>query len=578
MKKIPVISLLLGYVTLCSGQTIRDSKLTCKAVFLSSIRSLLIFCLVLITSSCGDEHDPGDRPNVLFIICDDLNDSVEGMGGHPQAKTPNLSRLASEGIKFSNAHSAAPVCGPSRASLWTGIYPHHSGLYGHSQDRNQWHNNPVLKNCKPLFEHFADNGYRIYGAGKLFHNNHNTEPLFNRTDSLGTFGYGQEYGPFAYSGDMSEGISKALRAHPDVPEQFGMTGFNSFASIDNVPEILPDKENGIDGYKGWVLIPGFKPTALRYVSEEDRDPLPDEVTANFGIDVLQQNHDEPFLITLGIIRPHAPWHAPQSYFDMFPLDEVKLPPYLENDLEDCAEELWNTRFNYGNMRFRALHECCEGDQGWRRWLQAYLACVAFADAQVGRVLDALDKSKYADNTIVIFTSDHGFHMGEKDQIFKRTVWDESTRVPMIIRMPDGRNKGKECTHPVGLIDLYPTLVDLCGLTEDTYREGGRPLDGHSIRPFLNDPENGSWNGPDVALSAIVAGIPVEQDVPANVDDQHFSVRSKDWRYTLTRKGDEELYDHRTDPHEWNNLADDPAFSEMKETLNGSLLKLTGRGN
>jgi arylsulfatase A-like enzyme len=544
--------------------------------------------------STGDRKAFGQqnkKPNVLFIICDDLNDSMEGMGGHPQAKTPNLSRLAGEGIRFSNAHSAAPICGPSRASLWTGIYPHHSGLYGHSQNQNRWHNNPVLKNCKPLFEHFADNGYPIFGAGKLFHDNHNTEPLFNRSDSLGTFGNGQEYGPFAYSGDMSKGISKALRAHPDVPEQFGITGFNSFASIGNVPEIMPDKENGIDGHKGWVLIPGFNPTPFRYTSEKDRDPLPDEVTANFGIDVLQQDHDEPFLITLGIIRPHAPWHAPQPYFDMFPLDEVRLPPYLENDLDDCAEELWKMAkddgkvarnfgrlLSYGMYRFKALQDSYEGDEGWRRWLQAYLACVAFADAQVGRVLDALEQSKYAKNTIVIVTSDHGFHMGEKDQIFKRSVWEESTRVPMIIRMPDGRNKGQECLHPVGLIDLYPTLVDLCGLTEHTYQEGGRPLDGHSLRPFLEDPEKGTWNGPDVALSVIEAGIPVELNVPAKVADQHFSVRSRDWRYTLTRKGDEELYDHRTDPHEWNNLADDPANSTVKEKLKESLLRMTGKAN
>jgi len=549
--------------------------------------SALAFLLTAFTadSSCDTKHEPGERPNVLVIVCDDLNDSMEGLGGHPQALTPNLSRLAAEGIKFSNAHSAAPICGPSRASLWTGIYPHNSGLYGHRQDQNRWHNNPTLKHSKPIFEHFADKGYRIYGAGKLFHENHNTEPLFNRSDGLGTFGNGSEYGPFAFSGDMSKGISKALKAHPDVPEQFGISGFNSFASIDNVPEIMADKENGIDGYKGWVLIPKHKPSPFHYNTEKDRDPLPDELTANFGIDVLQQDHDEPFLITLGIIRPHAPWHAPQSFFDKFPLDEIELPPYLENDLEDCAEELWKFELdngisinNYGMFRFNALQECCEGDEGWRRWIQAYLACVAFADAQVGRVLEALENSPYANNTIVIFTSDHGFHMGEKDQIMKRTVWDESTRVPLIIRMPDGRNKGKESNHPVGLIDLYPTLVDLCGLSDDTYRDGGQPLDGHSLRPFLDDPENGTWDGPDVALSAIEAGVPVEQNVPAKVEDQHFSVRSKDWRYTLTRKGDEELYDHRSDPNEWNNLADDPAFSEVKEMLNKSLLSLTGRAD
>lgn len=552
----------------------RKIKITKKTTNIRFL-ALVIAASLLIQSAARAEDSRSEtspaRFNVLFIICDDLNDSVEGMGGHPQAKTPNLSRLASEGIRFTNAHSAAPVCGPSRASLWTGIYPHHSGLYGHSQNKNRWHNNPILKNAKPLFEHFADNGYRTYGAGKIFHDNHNTEPLFNRSDGLGVFGNGQEYGPFAYSGTQSMGISKALRAHPDVPRQFGITGFNSFASIDNVPEVMPDEKNGIDGYKGWILIKGRKP--LRYNTEKDRDPLPDEVTADFGINVLQKDHDEPFLITLGIIRPHAPWHAPQSYFDMFPLDEIRKPPYLKNDLDDCADELAQ---RYGKFRFRALLDSYEGDEGWRRWMQAYLACVAFADAQVGRVLDALDQSQYADNTIVVVTSDHGFHMGEKDQIFKKTVWEESTRVPLIIRMPDGRNKGKECSHPVGLIDLYPTLVDLCGLPGNTYRDGGQPLDGHSLRPFLKDPENGSWNGPNVAISVIEAGIPVEQNVPAKVADQHFTVRSRDWRYILTRSGKEELYDHRTDPNEWNNLADDPAFSKMKATLNESLLSFTGR--
>ena len=552
----------------------------------------LVFGLLCVTAGTGEaqkSEQKRDKPNVLVIVLDDMNDSVEGMGGHPQAKTPSLTRLAADGIRFTNAHSAAPICGPSRASLWTGIYPHNSGFYGHNQNQNRWHNNPVLKKSKPLFEHFADNGYRIFGTGKLFHDNHNTQHLFARIDGLGTFGSNYDYGPFAHSGKTTKNGRKGHHAHPDVPEQFGLTGFNSFASIDNVPEFLPDEKKGIPGYKGWISIRDQKP--FRYNTEEDRDLLPDEETANFGIDVLQQDHDKPFLITLGIIRPHAPWHAPQPHFDKFPLDEIQKPPYLENDLDDVAEELWKfdthdgkvagnfeRLIGYGTFRFNALKNAYEGDEGWRKWIQAYLACVSFADEQVGRVLDALEQSEYADNTIVIVTSDHGFHMGEKNQFMKRTVWDESTRVPLIVRMPDGRNKGMESNHPVNLIDLYPTLVDLCGLTEDTYRDGGRPLDGHSIRPFLDDPANGFWDGPNVALTAIEAGVTVKKDVPAKVKDQHFSVRSKDWRYTLTRKGAEELYDHRTDPNEWHNLADDPDFSNVKAKLRASLLSLTGRAD
>ena len=228
-------------------------------------------------------------------------------------------------------------------------------------------------------------------------------------------------------------------------------------------------------------------------------------------------------------------------------------------------------------RFLNLLDSYEGDEGWRRFVQGYLACVAFADAQVGKVLDALDKSGYANNTIVIFTSDHGYHMGEKNQLFKRTVWEESTRVPMIIRLPDRKNSGKECRNPVGLIDVYPTLIDYCGIQDNTMRnDQGHPLDGHSLRPFLDDPENGIWEGPSVALSCIEAGIPVKQNEPGLIEDQQFTVRSRDWRYVLTRTGAEELYDHRTDPNEWKNLANDIRFLETKEKLKAELLSITGR--
>ncbi|MCK5462673.1 MAG: sulfatase-like hydrolase/transferase, partial [Bacteroidales bacterium] len=189
----------------------------------------------------------------------------------------------------------------------------------------------------------------------------------------------------------------------------------------------------------------------------------------------------------------------------------------------------------------------------------------------------LENSQYAKNTIVVITSDHGYHMGEKNQLFKHTVWEESTRVPMIFRFPDRKNSGLNCDHPVGLIDLYPTLVDLCGISDNTKRnEDGHPLDGHSMRPFLKDPVNGSWDGPSVALSCIDAGIPVALNEPGGIEDQQFTVRSRDWRYVLTRTGAEELYDHRSDPHEWHNLAGNPDFAEIKDKLKNELLRITGR--
>ena len=534
---------------------------------------------VLVTGSCRDRAGEIQKPNVLLIICDDLNDSVEGMGGHPQARTPHLANLALQGIRFTSAHSADPICGPSRASFLTGIYPHHSGLFGYNQNQNAWQNNPVLKHCKPIFEHFADHGYLIFGAGKLFHNNHHTESLFERADSTGDFGPGMEYGPFAWTGTASDNIYNDLVAHPDIPEQFGTSGFLSFASLDNVPVVEPDQENDTPGYTGWYLAdyPDGKP--FRYVSAEDRDPMPDELTAGYAIEKLSQEHDRPFFLAVGLVRPHSPWHAPKKYFDLFPLDKIVHPPYLEHDLKDCAEEL-RYQPGWGKVhRFRNLLDGYEGDEGWRRFIQGYLACVAFADHQIGRIIGALDNSPYAENTIVVVTSDHGYHMGEKDQLFKRTVWEESTRVPLIFRLPGNRQPGLECNHPVGLIDMYPTLIDLCGIQGNTMRnDSGVPLDGYPLTPFLKDPVNGSWDGPAVALSCIEGGIPVELNEPGMVDDQQFTVRSRDWRYVLTRSGAEELYDHRTDPNEWHNLAGDPDFDSIKCELKKQLLQMTGRSD
>jgi arylsulfatase A-like enzyme len=540
------------------------------------LKLLCAFILVgMATGSCRNSPGETAKPNVLLIICDDLNDSVEGMGGHPQARTPHLAGLARQGIRFTNAHSADPICGPSRASFLTGIYPHHSGLFGYNQNQNAWHNNPVLKHCKPIFEYFADNGYLIFGAGKLFHNNHHTEALFKRADNTGDFGPGMEYGPFAWTGNLSDNIYNDLVAHPDIPEKFGRSGFLSFASLDRIPCVPPDQEKGIPGYSGWYLADYPQGKPFRYNSEDDRDLMPDEITADYAIKKLGEDHEKPFFLAVGIIRPHSPWHAPKQYFDLFPLDEIVHPPYLENDLEDCAEELWYQP-GWGKVhRFSNLLESYEGDEGWRRFIQAYLACVAFADAQIGRIIQALDSSRYAGNTIVVVTSDHGYHMGEKDQLFKRTVWEESTRVPLVFRLPGKRNSGLECNNPVGLIDIYPTLIDLCGISWNTMRdESGIPLDGHSLTPFLKDPLHGSWEGPDVALSCIEGGIPVALNEPGLVSDQQFTVRSRDWRYVLTRSGGEELYDHRSDPNEWHNLAGNPEYAEIKDVMKKQLLHMT----
>ena len=244
-------------------------------------------------------------------------------------------------------------------------------------------------------------------------------------------------------------------------------------------------------------------------------------------------------------------YAPQS---------LELPPYLEGDLEDCARALVEHR-PYGFLKFDLLKK--GGDSLWRQWLQAYLACIAFIDDLMGDILDALEKSPYRDNTIVVFTSDNGYHMGEKDYLYKDSLWEESGQIPLIIQTPEVSNSGGICRSPVSLIDLYPTLIDLCRLPSDPHAAThSHPLQGHALGPLLQNPEEGRWPGPPVAFTSVRGDSGI-----------HHSVRSATHRYTLCQNGEEELYDHRADPHEWHNLATDPQAAETKAELRGQLVAI-----
>jgi len=506
------------------------------------------------------EQETHSRPNVLFIVCDDLNDAVEGMGGHPQGLTPHLDRLADYSVRFRNAHSNDPVCGPSRASFLTGIYPHVSGYYGYAQGKNRWNHNPVLKEAVTIFEHFSDHGYDVHATGKLFH--HRTPEVYVRDD--GFDGYSHlpwDFGPWVFDGQKKTG-------HPDSPEVF-LNGkwpqFVTFASLANTPAFEADAEAGVPGYRGWVH---GDESPFHYASESDRDLMPDEVHARWAAELLSREHEAPFFISVGFHRPHSPWYAPDKFFAMHPLESIQLPPYREDDLEDTAAMLGVYSYPAYQMaatRFTRWRDSVDDpeqfEQEWKRFIQAYLACVSFVDAQIGKVFDALANSPHADNTIVVVTSDHGYHMGEKDRIWKRTMWEESTRVPLFIHAPGLSADGGDCAKPVSLIDLYPTLADLCGLPGDP--NAGKPfaLGGHSLRGLLADPVAGTWDGPDVALSAIAGPVDPGHNQPGEIRHQHFSVRSERYRYIRALDGEEELYDHQQDPNEWHNLADDMPTSE-----------------
>jgi arylsulfatase A-like enzyme len=511
-------------------------------------------------ASCSKR--PVEPLNALFILCDDLNDSVAGMGGHPQAVTPNIKRLMGRGVQFTNAHSNAPICAPARACLFSGMYPHHSGVI----DFKPMDSSELLRNSVSLFEHFKNNGREIFGAGKLYHWHREIEKVFENADGTTNYGPLTDYGPFPNNGkkanmEVLHPSLKFLEDHiPDHEKKLWLArGEHSFAPMSDVPA-----SPKYPGWHGWAYGRDMKP--LRWQSETDRDLLPDEMTANYGAEILGRSHEAPFLLGVGIIRPHTPLYAPQKYFDMFPLEKIELPPYKEDDLDDCRAFL-PLILQYGFER----HELYQRHGLWKRFIQAYLACTAFADAQIGVVLDALESSPYADNTVVVLTGDHGFHMGEKNYNFKLSNWEESTRVPLVIAAP-GCRAGQTCAHPVSHVDLYATLIDFCGLPSNPNTgKSGIPLDGHSLRPFVEDPLNGSWDGPDVALIAVFG-----ERKPAGGQYHNFSVRSRRWRYTLYENGAEELYDHQLDPNEWTNLAALGEHSAIKAELRKKLLAMLGR--
>lgn len=502
------------------------------------------------------------KPNVVFIICDDLNDYVEGFGGHPQAVTPNLARLAGSGVRFTQAHCTIPICGPSRASLFTGIYPHHSGCYGFTE----WHRYPVLRNSRTLMDHFRANGYHTLGTGKIMHHR-----LVK--SEWAEYGNPAGYGPFAHDGTTNQ-------PHPDTPAPYREIGAvdGSFG-----PLVSLEGRTTVEGKPLRWRIGGRKaPQELVVRSPADHDRTPDEKNGDWAVrrlgELAAAPAGQPFFLAVGFIRPHTPLIVPKRFFDMFPVDEIDLPAILDGDRADTfahtirglpeGREPDSIRTeDMGTRLFRELVKSYPSrDEALRHFMQAYLASVASVDEQIGRVLDALEANGQRQNTIIVLTSDHGWGMGEKDYLYKNSLWQEATRVPLIVVDPRIASAGKACSRPVSLIDIYPTLVDLCGLTGDTRKnETGHRLDGHSLRPLLDNPEAGGWTGPAEALTALYKWR-TRYDPAA----ESYALRSEGWRYIRYENGKEELYATTTDPHEWTNLADDPAFGSKLQAFRQKL--------
>lgn len=490
------------------------------------------------------------RPNVILIICDDLNDYVEGFGGHPQAKTPNMARLARSGVSFTQAHCNIPICGPSRASLFSGIYPHNSGCFGFTK----WDGYEVLKNSRTIMDHFRANGYQTFGTGKLMH--HMVRREWKQ------YGNPADYGPFAFDGESK-------LAHPDVPAPYRNVGAvdGSFGPLLS----LKGRKAANGKPLSWQTGGWAKQRPLRVASQDDRDQTADELNGQWAVDQLNAHAErpgrQPFFMGVGFIRPHTPLIVPKRFFDMFPLETIKLPVIRPGDVEDTYSRTIRgipegadgpRSEDMGTRLFNTLVKSYDSqDDALRHFIQAYLASVASVDEQIGRILDALDNSSLKGNTIVILTSDHGWGMGEKNYLYKNSLWQESTRVPLIIRAPGASKPGHASNRPVSLIDIYPTLIDLCGLTRDTKKnEKGHSLDGHSLKPLLENTNSGNWSGPPAALTALY-----KWRMKYDPSRESYSLRAKDWRYIRYENGKEELYFAKADPLEWTNLADDAAHAD-----------------
>lgn len=523
-----------------------------------SIITFGLGCTTISLNSAHAEVPQPIRPNVVLIVCDDLNDYIAGsseISGHPQAITPHTDALASSGVAFRRAYSNNPVCAPSRASFLT-------GLYGHTTDGNgwpRWHAMPSFKNNKTLMQHFRDNGYQVYGSGKLMH--------FEKKDEWSHFQNEADYGPFAFDGERNT-------VHSNIREPFNRAGAvdGSFGSLESLSYIHDgDPKTGWVAKQPWGWKKQNRQKYLNFSDTGERSLTPDEANARWAAKMIQEFSEKtdggPFFLGVGFIRPHTPLHVSQKYFDMYPIEDVELPDIQVNDnldtfLKDYIEDPNEEK---GHRYFKMLVESYGGDteQALKEFTQAYLACVTAVDENIGEVVSAIDNSPLKDNTIIILTSDHGWQMGEKNFLFKGSPWEESTRIPFIVRAPGVTPAGAIAEHPISLIDLYPTLIDLCALEGDNRKNAeGHSLDGYSIRPFLEDPQSMQWDGPQGALSTLKG--------------RHWTLRTRDWRYIRYENGEEELYNHERDPHEWTNLASNPEYLAVKDELFAQLEELKKR--
>lgn len=442
-------------------------------------------CLMLLVGALVGLAVPSpaaEKLNVLFIAVDDMNTDL-GCYDHPEMRTPNIDRLAASGTRFDRAYCQFPLCSPSRASLMTGLRPDTTRIFDLATDFRK----TSLPDVVTLPQTFMNNGYFVARVGKIYH--------YGNPGQIGTSG-------------LDDPASWQVAINPS-----GRDKTEESKIINYTPK------RGLGSSLSFLRAEG-----------EDAEQTDGKVAAE-SIRLLEQHKDEPFFIATGFYRPHCPYVAPKRYFDLYPLDAIHMPAVSRDQLSLVPEAALSST--------RPWPWLGASEQQARETLQAYHATISFVDAQVGLLLDALDRLKLRDKTVVVFWSDHGYHVGEHGLWKKQSLFEGSARVPLIISAPGQKGKGQVSPRTVELIDLYPTLADLAGLKPPAN------LHGESVRALLDNPRQ-AWDHP--AYTQVWRG-----SFPGH------SVRTERWRYTEWDNGQKgrQLYDYQTDPQELHNLADDP---------------------
>ena len=456
---------------------------------------MLPLALASVTSSgiAGEK-----KMNVLFIAVDDMNNDL-GCYGHPLVKSPNIDRLASKGVAFANSYCQFPLCSPSRSSILTGLRPDKTRVFD-----LQYHFRQDLPDIVTLPQMFIKNGYFVARVGKMYH--------YGNPGDIGTNG-------------LDDRASWMERINP--------SGLDKTSLELDVINYTPQRGLG---------------SAMAYLSDsEGKDgEHTDGQVATEAIKLLEKHKDKPFFIAAGFYKPHTPWIAPGKYFDMYKLDEMSLPKISAETPDDYHEQaLASTKpWPYFGINTDQAREC----------KLAYFAAISFVDAQIGRLLDALDSLGLSDNTIIVFWSDHGYHLGEHGLWFKQSCFEESAKSPLIISVPEIKSAGKICRRTVELIDIYPTLAELTGLTPPS------DIQGYSLFPLLQNPE-AEWK--HAAFTQVQRG-----KVPGH------SIRNEKWRYTEWDYGKmgTELYDELNDPQELHNLAANSKYANVAKKMKALLHK------